>query len=741
METQIIRRLLCAFACLFTLWQSATVHANVCPAPTFAYKPGNGIIGNPDLPIQAQADRVTSENGVVSLDGNTTIVFDGRELTAENATYRPDTGEVSIDGGLSFLTDGIRLRSSNATFDLDDNVFSTGETVYEMNLNERRATGTADTMNRDEIGNFELTGATYSTCPPEDRSWFLRAESIKLYSEEGVGVAKAISLRFKGVPLLALPAFSFPISDQRKTGFLAPVLGSGENTGFELQVPWYWNIRPNLDATFTPRFTARRGMQLKSEFRYLNTQGRWWLDNEYLEDTVRSGETRNFSQVRHQGRFGPYWTSRILASRVSDKDYFADLGNSLQVASISHLERVADLTYEFEQSEVVVKFQSFQTVNEEIPSEERPYRRLPQVTFSTRTQELPYGLRAEFDSEAVYFDRKQSVKGLRVNARPQLSLPIARDAWFIEPRVAYQFTQYQLSDTPSDQPSSESRNISSFSVDGGLYFDRVLEDDGSVLTLEPRAFYLRVPYVAQNFLPVFDSSAFDFNIAQLFRENRFSGGDRIADANQFSLALTSRLIDGQDGQETLRASIGQIFYADDRRVNLVDTEEDGAGVDRRETSDFVGELAAVINNDWIAKSSMQWNPDDRRTVRGSLLLSYRPGPQRIFNLAHRNVNTGNTAETEQVDISALWPIADNWMVAGRWNYSLVANKNIETVLGLEYESCCWAVRFAARRFISDGGTDTDTSMYAEFVLKGLTKLGRDYGALLENSILGYRDQY
>lgn len=720
---------------------SASVQANVCPAPEFVYKPGNGVISNPNLPVQAQADRVTSENGVVTLDGNTTIVFNGRELSAENARYQPESGEVTINGSLSFLGEGVRLASENASFDMDDNIFSTGRTDYEMNLNGRRATGSADTMARDTDGNFEMSGATYSTCPPEDQSWYIRARSIKLYSEEGIGIAKAISLRFKGVPLLALPAFSFPISDKRKTGFLAPILARGENTGLELQIPWYWNIRPELDATFTPRFTAKRGVQLKSEFRYMNTQGSWWLDNEYLEDRERSGETRHFSQVRHLGRFGPFWKSRIFASRVSDKDYFEDLGNSLQVASISHLERRADLTYEVGQSTLVAKFQSYQTVNEDIPPEERPYRRLPQVTFKTKTRQLPFGLRAELDAEAVYFDRNESLNGLRLNARPELSLPIARDAWFIKPTVAHQFTQYQLSNAAGDQESGESRNISSFSVDGGLYFDRVLEKDGSVLTLEPRVFYLRVPYVAQNSLPVFDSSAFDFNIAQLFRENRFSGADRVADANQVSVALTTRLIDGNDGRETLRASIGQIIYADDRRVNLVDDFEGGAGIETRGSSDFVGELSAVINDDWVTKSSLQWNPDDNRTVRGSLLLSYRPSADRIINFAHRNVNTGNTAETEQLDISALWPIADNWRLAGRWNFSLDADKSIESLLGMEYESCCWALRFAARRYISDGGTDTDTSLYLQLVLKGLAPLGQNYGALLENSILGYRDQY
>lgn len=287
------------------------------------------------------------------------------------------------------------------------------------------------------------------------------------------------------------------------------------------------------------------------------------------------------------------------------------------------------------------------------------------------------------------------------------------------------------------QASSNSRNLNTFSVDSGVYFDRQLDAQGSVQTLEPRLFYLRVPFENQADLPVFDSGAFDFSISQLFRENRFSGADRIADADQISMALTSRIIDGEDGRELVRGSIGQIRYFKDRRVTL--TENDG--VETRDVSDVVGEVAAEINSQWSARGSIQYNPNDSQTVRGSILVGYRGPDDRIVNVAHRTVNTGNTAETEQLDFSFLWPLRDQWRLAGRWNYSLDANTSIESLVGVEYESCCWALRFAARRFIADDGLDHDTNVYLQLVLKGLAPVGQNYGALLENAILGYEDEH
>ena len=717
-----------------------------CPAPSFVYEPEQFL--PTDEPITAEADRVVSEDGVVTLDGNTTLEYQGRVLSAENAEYNPRTGEVAVEGALRFLGQGILLESANAFLDIDDDLFRTGQSDYEIDFNGKRASGTALGMSREANGHFLLEGATYSTCPPGDKSWYVKADSLDLDPDAGIGTARDLRLVFKGVPIIALPVFSFPISDKRKTGFLAPIVARGESTGLELHLPWYWNIRPNLDATFTPRFMSKRGAQLQSEFRYLNRQGAWILDNEYLADRQRNDEERHFTRLFHGGRIGPYVTTSIQAANVSDNDYLEDLGDSFRLASITHLEQRADLVYERDNVSALARFQNFQTVDDAILKADRPHRRLPQLKARVTGPRPMFNVLGEIDGEFVYFDKTDAVTGTRLDLQPRLTLPIERDAWFLKATASQRFTYYALTNSGEELGSSASRNISTFALDGGLYFDRILDEEGSIQTLEPRLYYLRVPYQNQNDLPIFDSSAFDFNISQLFRENRFSGADRVADADQLSMALTTRYIDGDDGSERLRASIGQIMYFDDRRITLPGSIDPSTGlatddsedfVETRDFSDLVSELTATIDKDWYVKGGIQWNPDIERTVRSSLLLSYRPDDERIVNIGHRVVN--NRPEvTEQIDFSALWPVSDTIKLAGRWNYSLDADRSIESLLGIEYESCCWSLRFAARRFIADNGEDHDTGLYLQLVLKGLAPVGQNYGALLENAILGYRDK-
>lgn len=728
-----------ATAVLLLFGACQVAQASLCPAPAFVYSPET-FAPDPEAKVSASADSVQTDEGIVRLEGNTIVEYLGRKMIAQNALYNQATGELSVEGALSFQGAGIQLESNDAMIDIDNDFFQAGESRYQLDLNDRRASGSASQMQGLPDGDFSLEDATYSTCPPGDRSWYVKASSLKLYPTDGVGVARNLRLVFKGVPILAMPAFSFPISDKRKTGFLAPVMARGENTGLEIHLPWYWNIRPDADATITPRFMSKRGVQFQTELRYLNNQGTWTLEHEHLQDRVQDDKSRYLTQLNHNGRFNSEFSSQIVARRVSDKDYLSDLGDGLQLASITHLEQRADLLFEKGRVRGLARLQGFQTVDDDIVPEDRPHARLPQLKVEATSGRLPLGGRADLTSELVYFDKNDAVTGVRLDVQPTLTLPIVRDAWFVRPSAGYRFTYYNLNNTEDIteqriEPTS-SRNLLSFSVDSGLFFDRLLDNRGSIQTLEPRLFYLRLPYADQSDIPLFDSSAFDFNISQLFRNNRFSGADRVADANQLSMALTTRTIDGDDGSEQFSASVGQIRYFDDRRVTLRADDT----VQTRDTSDMVGELSTTLGSDWVGKGSIQWNPDDDKTVRSSLSLGYRPGPNHIANVTHRVVNNEELERrTEQIDLSALWKVADAWRIAGRWNYSLDADRSIESLLGIEYESCCWAVRFAARRFIADNGEDHDSSIYLQLVLKGLAPLGQNYGQLLENAVTGYRD--
>ncbi|MCB1754841.1 MAG: LPS-assembly protein LptD [Gammaproteobacteria bacterium] len=686
--------------------------------------------------IDASADMVRSEDGTVLLRGSSVITFQGQQIRADDARYDSNTGEVQVEGELSYSTPEFRLDSNDATVDLNSNSFRSGKSTYLLTLDGRIAQGRASRLVRDEKTRIKLWDATYSACPPGEEAWNIKASKIRLDPEEGIGTAKNIALRFKGVPILYAPVFSFPINNKRKTGFLAPSFRQAENTGFEIMIPWYWNISPNLDATLTPRYMTQWGTQFQGEFRYKNRIGDWKLNTEYLYDND-ADMARRFTRFRHQGTLASRWSSLIDASFVTDKDYFQDFGDSLNIASITHLDRRGEIRYRDNINDFLIRIQRYQTVDSEIPAEKRPYLRLPQISWNATLPRSRHGFKAGMSSELVYFDRNDSVTGSRVDLHPSLSLPLSSDSWFLTPTAGLRYTNYQLqnvelSEIDAVTDSNITRSLPYGSIDGGLFFDRHTDNKGSVQTLEPRMYYLRVPYEKQSDIPVFDSGELDFNFSQLFRENRFSGNDRVADANQLTTAVTTRFIDGPSGREQLRASIGQIVYFDDRRVFLEEEK-----TERRSSSDLVGEISAELKSNWVVKSNMQYNPYNSTTVRSSVQFSYQPASDRVFNMAHRRI----LGKTEQIDFSAFWPLNDNWKASGRWNFSLDSRTSIETTLGLEYESCCWAFRFAARRYISDDGLDHEINYFLELILKGLAPVGDNVGALLESGVLGYSDNY
>jgi len=707
----------------------------LCPSYAPSQEPSPSANLDPEK-VDAFADAVISEDGVYQLDGSTLINYRNQQIRADNAVYDSTRGTVNIDGELSYTTPEFRLDSENATVDLNRDTFASGESSYVLALDGRIAQGRAQQIERDSKARVKLWGATYSACPPNAEAWKIKASKIRLDSAEGIGTAKNITLRFKNVPILYAPVFSFPINNNRKTGFLAPSFRQAENTGFEILIPWYWNLAPNLDATLTPRYMTQWGMQVQGEFRYKNRIGDWRVNTEYLDDKDKN-EARRFTRFRHQGELSTRWSSLIDASFVTDKDYFNDFGDSLDIASITHLDRRAEMRYRDNINDFLVRVQRYQTVDKDIIATERPYLRLPQISWDAVLPTTNSGFKPGIFTEMVYFDREDSVKGSRLDLRPFVSLPLSSDSWFLTPTAGLRYTRYHLENLNADKSrliteDRIERNLPYGSIDAGLFFDRHSGNQGSVQTLEPRIFYLRVPYESQIGIPTFDSGELDFNFSQLFRDNRFSGADRVADANQLSTAITTRFIDGPSGREQLRASIGQIVYFDDRRIFL-----DEERIERRGSSDIVGEISAELKNNWVVKSNLQWNPYNSSTERSSVQLSYRPGEDRVFNMAHRRVKDS----TEQVDFSAFWPLSDRWKASGRWNYSLDSDTSIETTLGLEYESCCWAFRFASRRYISDNGLDHETNYFVELILKGLAPVGDNVGALLESGVLGYSDTY
>ncbi len=660
----------------------------------------------------------------VVLNGTISIRHQQGAISAENARFDTRTNVATIDGEMKYESAGLQVSSSDAKLDVKNDTFELGESGYELDNDGIVSRGRAQRINRNQQGNLRLKDATYTSCPEGDNGWLISADNIRLNPDKGIGTAQDITLRFKDVPIFYAPWFSFPINNQRKTGFLTPRFDQNDKTGLEYRQPFYWNIRPDTDATFTMRTMSDRGVQLQSELRHLNRIGAWTLNHEFMGNDNRfsPGVNRHYTRLRHAGGLSNGWTTSIDLNNVSDKDYFEDLGDTLNIAGITHLERRGDLTYTAENFDFRARLLSYQTIDETIEPDQRPYQQLPQFTFNYRKSLPDKELDATLNTELVYFDRDNSVNGARLDIKPRLEWNKHRKAWYSTVAGSIRHTHYDLSELPS-----LSRTVPIFSTEVGMYFDRLHEADGSLLTLEPRLYYLYAKRTEQDQLPVFDTGALDFNFSQLFRENRFSGADRVNDANQLTLALSSRRINSQ-GREKFQASLGQILYFDDRTVTLPDDTPETSS-----TSDLVGELKLEFDQNWSGSTAIQWNPTTATTERSSASISYRDGTDRLVNIGHRYLRD----DGEFVSASFAWPIKNNWRIASGWNYSLDDNRSIETVLGLEYEDCCWAFRTAARRYITDDGRDHNTAYFFQLVLKGLAPVGQNVTEVLSESVGGY----
>jgi len=355
------------------------------------------------------------------------------------------------------------------------------------------------------------------------------------------------------------------------------------------------------------------------------------------------------------------------------------------------------------------------------------------LLFTAAAPPRPYGMAYRFDGEYVRFERESSLTGTRLDVTPSVAWPLESQGYFFTPKIGVNHIQYQLDGQAAGAVTDPARTTPMYSIDSGLFLERetTLGERPFLQTLEPRLYYLRVPYRDQSDLPLFDTSAFDFSFAQLFRENRFSGADRLGDADQLSVAVTSRLIDQESGREWLSGSIGEIFYAADRRVTL------GGPPQTLHTSDIVAEASSHLSNSWSTLLDLQWNPDLHKVDEGAFLFRYHLSDRRLFNAGYRF----RRDQLTQTDLSFLWLLNPRWQLLGRWNYSQRDHRTLETLAGIQYESCCWIFRATKRRYVSDISGDSNRSLYLQLELKGLGNIGQSAKEVLESGILGYRPGY
>lgn len=599
------------------------------------------------------------------------------------------------------------------------------------------ASGSAERLEFRGEDLYHLKKATYSTCQSSQRDWELVVDELDLDYTTATGVARHVAVRFKDVPFLYTPWLSFPLNNERKSGLLTPTIGTTSKSGLEITAPWYWNIAPNMDATIAPRLMTRRGLQLNTEFRYLDYTYNGQARVEYLPDDKLAKRDRYGYALLHNQNLGHGFSTALNLNGVSDDDYFSDLSTRVAAVSQGNLLRQGILNYGGSWYGAALNVQTYQTLAD-LPS---PYRRLPQLTGTANRHDLPLGLAFNVNAEHVNFDHPTELLGKRTTFYPQLSLPLTTAAFWLTPKVGFHSTSYQLSgqerlaatDYRKTVPTKQDRALPIFSVDGGFVMERDTDWFGRALlqTLEPRAFYLYVPTRDQSNVPVFDTGVASFSYAQMFAENRYAGGDRIANANQITLALTSRLLDPTSGAELLRATLGQLHY-----FTLQDVTLPGETARTGRSADILAALSGQVMPKTYADFGWQYNPRDKLTERLAVGGRYHPAPGKIFNAGYRFTRD----LLGQIDVSGQWPltgvIGPGWSGVGRYNYSTKEKRVIETIAGLEYSAGCWVGRFVVQRLATIADKPT-SAVFFQLELNDFSRIGSNPLELLRRNIPGY----
>jgi len=722
--------------------------------------------------ISGQADiNAVLEGGAELRRGDTVIRADRVEYTVADDTVNAQ-GNVHINRGGN-VYQGTQLQ-------LQVDAFQGDFTQATYQFLETQGHGEAERVEFINRDNTVVHQATYTTCLRDDEAswepdWVLRAKRITLDRAEDVGVAYGGALEFKGVPILPIPAISFPLSDKRKSGLLPPTIGIDSVSGFEYSQPYYWNIAPNRDATITPTIMSKRGVSLGTEFRYLEPNYEGVLDLEYTPDDKLRDRNRWAYSWKHQtalatplGGVGLRWN----LNRVSDDDYWRDFsrmpgsGTSFANTDKRLISSDGEATWSANKHQVSLYVQKWQTLQDlQNPDDVNariapPFNRVPQLRWSYDTTDwATQGWDVNLMAETTRFEadtwdgRNNADNGQRSYALAQISRPYLLPGGFITPKVQLQTSNYQLDDAGPLRAKSISHTIPTLSLDSGLVFERETAWRGSsyIQTLEPRAFYTYTPYRDQSMLPLYDTALADFNFGSIYSENSYTGRDRIADNNMMTVGLTTRYLRADDGSEVARLGVAQRLRFKDQRVGLgYDT------LGEKGWSDILVGAGLNVNKRWSLDSTVQYNRDIQRTTRSSISGRYMPGPYKTLSAAYRyqRANSFQTANqgSEQVDFGWQWPLnqgrsnsfgeatgGGRWYSVGRLNYSMYDKKLVDAIVGFEYDSCCWIGRVVVER-VQNSRQDSNTRLLFQLEFVGFSRLslGADPLRSLQEYVPGYR---
>ncbi len=810
-----------------------------CGAYIEPARPGIDFKGDANsAPIVAEAnDSEYSESDIATLTGDVRIRQGNRQLESDLASLDRQKNYAEFQGNVRFREPGVLLVGERGDLQMDSGRATLEDTVYVMH--EGKVRGSASKIVRNEDATLNLSDATYTTCPPGDKGWLLSGENVSIDQATGEGVARNAVVRIQGLPVFYTPYLSFPLDDRRKSGFLYPTIGQDSDNGFDTSIPYYWNIAPDYDATFTPRYMSNRGVLLENEFRYLagNHTGEVGVSGLLNKDKLEEenpyyDQERWLVNLRHFAQLTGRWKAQIDYADASDKNYLKDFGTSLNLSGKSPLDQKLSTQYlggNIDHS-WQVKLNAHKYKNMSLTTND-PYNKLPQLELTgnwhgsdrlninyiadytkfSRDDDWNF-IREKYNSELKI---KQSIyeegygineaNGDRIYLESGANYPMEWTYAFLKPAVKVQHVQYNLTNLNKDEvindfSSSYGDSFNSedytetpkttvpvVSIDGGMYFDRSSKFGNTLFThtLEPRLKYLYSPYVeGQEMNPVFDSSQLAFNYNSLWRDSRFSGYDRLGDANQLSIGLTSRLIEN-DGYERARFGIGQIVYFRDRKLwisptagsksddnpeadwenNLTDEENRLRNEMQDSTSPIATEMVYNFTRTMSVRQDLMWDARENQLDNYGIYYAWRPDARKVFNIGYRyreqatrfvkDSNNNNiidltdptgykTADNNlsEADVSFAWPLVDQFSALGRMQYDLTNNRNLERLLGVEYNSCCYQVRLVWRSWVKEDSTNIDypeqkSGIFLQFVLRGLGGLSSGSFKDSLNGIKGY----
>ncbi|MEE4219121.1 MAG: LPS assembly protein LptD [Xanthomonadales bacterium] len=643
--------------------------------------------------------------------GNVEFFRADQHIATERLLFDPVSEMVTVPGPIDYRDQQVWISGKEARYSLaeESGYFS----LVDFGLTGSSANGSASWAELEGGHTSRLHELNYTTCRGEDPDWQIQMKELELRHEEGVGRGRGARLEFKGIPILYAPWFSFPLDERRKTGFLFPGIGHNSDTGFELNVPFYWNIAANHDATIEPRWFSERGFMLTGEYRFLTRRTQGFVDFDYMPNDRKTDEERYHYRFRHISTPKQRWRTELVLEQVSDDNYFQDYGTSLRQTARQFVRSSATLWGVGRYWNFEFMADDFQVIDETIKPENEPYRRVPRIAFWMDQPLGDSGLTLGLDSELVAFDRQVGVTGARLDLFPSIYWDRYNRWGFVKPLLGYRYTAYELDYQGQPGDESPSRGAPIASLDAGLVFDR-FTSDGGYQTLEPRFYYLYVPYENQDDLPVFDTGEFTFGFSQLFNPNRFAGGDRLGDTRQVSLAVSTRKFASHDGSEVWSLGIGQIFYSAPRRVQL-----DGLPATDEDLSPLLAEFSWRISPKLVTVAGLQWNWEQGEVDVGTLGFRYNGNRGERIGFEYRY----RLDRVDQFDFRILWPFGERWRMLSRLTYSFADEDVLELQGGFEYESCCWAFRTVFRRYLKNRDGDYRDGIFVELNLKGLASVG------------------